>query len=158
MTESPASLTDQKLAELTRAGVPASYHRYFAGLSLGGLVTKLGIRFEELSPELSVATMPVEGNTQVVGLLHGGASAALAETLGSIAAFLSVAEQGKVAVGVDLNVTHLRPAVRGLVTGTCRAVKLGKTVCVHAIDITDEAGKLICTARITNQIVPDPRG
>ena len=135
----------------------ARYQQILERLGAGALAQKLGITILEASPELTVATMPVEGNTQPVGLLHGGASAALAETLGSISAFLSVAEQQKkAAVGVDLNITHLRPIRSGTVTATCRAVKLGRTVCVHAIDITDEAGKLIATARITNNIINLP--
>lgn len=157
MANSDPTITDQRQAELTAAGIPAHYHPYFAGLRLDGLTEKLGIKFQQLSPEHSVATMPVEGNTQVVGLLHGGATAALAETLGSVAAFLSVAEQGKVAVGVDLNITHLRPASRGVVTGVCRSLKLGKTVCVHSVEITDESGRIISTARITNQIIEAPQ-
>lgn len=152
----PAVLTEEKIADLTRLGVPADYHQYFAQLRLDGLIEKLGIHFEQISPELCVATMPVEGNTQVIGLLHGGASAALAETLGSLAAYLSVADQGKIAVGVDLNITHLRPASGGTVIATCRAIKLGASVCVHAIDVEDEAGKLIATARITNNIIAAP--
>lgn len=141
-------------AELTAHGIPDHYHPYFQNLSLGGLIAKLGIRFQELSPELTIATMPVEGNTQLIGLLHGGASAALAETLGSCAAYVSVAHQGKAAVGVDLNITHLRPATSGTVTATCRAVKLGSTVCVHTIEIQDDQGRTISTARITNNIIP----
>lgn len=156
MATSEPPITDQRLAELTSAGIPPHYHTYFAGLRLDGLTEKLGIKFQHLSPEYSVATMLVEGNTQVIGLLHGGATAALAETLGSVAAFLSVAEQGKVAVGVDLNITHLRSASRGVVTGVCRSLKLGKTVCVHSVEITDESGRVISTARITNQIIDAP--
>lgn len=134
----------------------ARYQQILERLGTGALAQKLGITILEASPELTVATMPVEGNTQPVGLLHGGASAALAETLGSISAFLSVAKQKKAAVGVDLNITHLRSVRSGTITATCRAVKLGRTVCVHTIDITDEAGKLIATARITNNIIDLP--
>lgn len=155
MADSPA-VSPQRTAELNSVGVPEKYHPYFDRLSLGGLTAKLGIHFVELSPEYSIATMPVEGNTQLMGLLHGGASAALAETIGSIAAYLSVAHEGKGAMGVDLNVTHLRPASGGLVTAVCRAVKLGKTVCVHTVDITDQNGKQVCAARITNNIIPLP--
>lgn len=123
---------------------------------LGDLAKKIGISVSEASPELVIATMPVEGNTQPAGLLHGGASALLAETLGSLAANLSVASQNQAAVGLDLNITHLRPARQGRVTGTCRAIHLGRTVCAHAIEITDESGKVIATARITNKIIDVP--
>lgn len=135
---------------------PAPYQKILDTWGTGALAEKLGITITYASPELITATMPVAGNTQPVGLLHGGASAALAETLGSLAAFLSATEHGKVAVGVDLNITHLRPATSGLVTGTCRAVKLGHTTTVHTIDITDENHKIIASARITNQLITHP--
>lgn len=127
-------------------------------LRVGTLAQKLGITILKASPQLTIATMPVEGNTQPAGLLHGGASAALAETLGSLSAYLSVAGQGKAAVGLDLNITHLRPARNGLVTGTCKAIHLGRTVCVHAIEITDDSDRVIATARITNKIIDLPSG
>ncbi|MDY3049697.1 MAG: hotdog fold thioesterase [Rothia sp. (in: high G+C Gram-positive bacteria)] len=132
------------------------YLRLLDRLGSGDLAKKLGIRILQASPELTIATMPVEGNTQPVGLLHGGASAALAETLGSLSAFLSVAEQKKAAVGVDLNITHLRPVRSGTVTARCQAVKLGRTVCVHTVDLRDDADRLIATARISNQIIDLP--
>ncbi|WP_237223840.1 PaaI family thioesterase [Rothia nasisuis] len=132
------------------------YQHVLKKLGTGALSEKLGIRVHEASPEYLVATMPVEGNTQPVGLLHGGASAALAETAGSLAAFLSVADKGQAAVGVDLNITHMLPARAGTVTATCRAVKLGRTVTVHTVDITDDAGRLVATARITNNIITPP--
>lgn len=127
-----------------------------ASIRAGFLAQKLGIEILEADPQLTVATMPVTGNTQPAGILHGGASAVLAETLGSFAANLSVADSHRVAVGLDLNITHVRPARTGLVTGTCRAVHLGRSICVHSIEITDEAGKLIATARITNKIIDLP--
>ncbi|WP_421083991.1 PaaI family thioesterase [Rothia nasimurium] len=141
---------------MTAQNSPTDYLALLETIGAGGLSQKLGITILEASPQLMVATMPVEGNTQPVGLLHGGASAALAETLGSIASYLSVYDQGKVAVGVDLNITHIRPVTGGTVTATCRAVKLGRTVCVHTVDITTEDGKLAATARITNNIIAKP--
>lgn len=114
----------------------------------GTLGEKLGIKFVELSAQRLVATMPVEGNTQPAGLLHGGASAALAETLGSIGAAIH-AGPGAMVVGVDLNATHHRAARSGLVTGTATPLHLGRTVATYDIVITDENGKRVCTARIS---------
>ena len=86
-------------------------------------------------------------------LLHGGASVVLAETLGSLASGVHGGVE-RMAVGVDVNATHLRPATAGYVTAVCTAVKLGRTVCVHTIEITDEAGRGVCSARITNMLIP----
>lgn len=127
-----------------------------SSIEAGALARKLGLEIIKASPQVTIATMPVEGNTQPAGLLHGGASAVLAETLGSLAANLWVTGTGQAAVGLDLNITHLRPARAGLVTGTCQAVHLGRSICVHAIDITDESNRLIATARITNKIIDLP--
>jgi len=109
---------------------------------------KLGIELVSVSREKLVATMPVEGNTQPMGLLHGGASVALAETLGSYGAALH-AGPGKTVVGLDINATHHRSARSGLVTGTAIPISLGKTVASFEIVITDETGARICTSRIT---------
>ena len=114
----------------------------------GQLAAKLGIEFLELDPQRVVATMPVDGNRQPLGLLHGGASVALAETLGSIGAALH-AGPGKVVVGVDINATHHRAAVTGLVTGTATPLHLGRGTATYEVAITDEQGKRVCTSRIT---------
>jgi uncharacterized protein (TIGR00369 family) len=92
--------------------------------------------------------MPVAGNTQPAGLLNGGASLALAETLGSIAATLH-AGPGRHAVGLDINGTHHRAATSGIVTGVATPLSAGKTIAAYEIVISDEAGRRICTARIT---------
>lgn len=114
----------------------------------GRLGQKLGIHFTEISAQRLVATMPVEGNTQPAGLLHGGASTALAETMGSVGATLH-AEPGAVVVGVDINATHHRSARSGVVTGTATPLYLGRTMATYEIVITDEAGRRLCTARIS---------
>ena len=114
----------------------------------GHLGRKLGIHFTEISVERLVATMPVEGNTQPAGLLHGGASTALAETMGSVGAALH-AGPGAIVVGVDINATHHRSARSGMVTGTATPVYLGRTMATYEIVITDESGKRLCTARIS---------
>lgn len=123
----------------------------------GELDVKLGIVFLEQSPERMVATMPVEGNRQGFGLLHGGATAALAEMLGSWAAVLHAGE-GRTAVGVDLNVTHHRAVRSGTVTGVATAIRLGRKIASHEIVVTDEEGRRVCTARITNLILDEAAG
>lgn len=119
----------------------------------GQLTAKLGIRLLNQDPARLVATMPVEGNRQPFGLLHGGATAALAETLGSVAALLN-APEGSGAVGVDLNITHHRSARGPAVTGVCVPLHLGRTVAAFDIVITDDpdgagTGPRLSTARLT---------
>ena len=116
---------------------------------LGDLAEKMGIKLLELSAERAVATMPVSGNTQPLGVLHGGAHVVLGESLGSFAANVW-AYPDKFAVGIEVNASHSRSVSSGVVTGTCIAINLGKTLTVHEISITDEAGKLLSTVRITN--------
>jgi uncharacterized protein (TIGR00369 family) len=99
--------------------------------------------------------MPVEGNTQPYGLLHGGASVVLAESLGSIGSGIH-AHPDRVPVGVDINATHHRSATSGLVTGVATAIHLGRTSASYEIVITDERGKRVCTSRITCALVPAP--
>ena len=114
---------------------------------------RLGITITEASSQRVVATMPVEGNRQPFGLLHGGASCVLAETLGSIGASLH-ASPSAVAVGVDINATHHRPVSDGIVTGVATPIHLGRTVACYEIVLTDDRDRRICTARITCQLVP----
>ena len=121
----------------------------------GALAVKMGIDFVELSAEHSIATMPVDGNTQVVGLLHGGAHVVLGESLGSMHANL-LAGPGRLAVGVDINATHTRSATQGLVTGTCTPIHVGRSMTVHEIVVTDDQGRRVSTVRITNLIKDMP--
>lgn len=118
---------------------------------LGALAEKMGIEFTEFTIERAVATMPVEGNTQPVGLVHGGAYVVLGESLGSMSANLH-AGPGRLAVGVDINATHTRSARSGVVTGVCTPVHLGRSVTVHEIAVSDEDGRRLSTIRITNMI------
>jgi len=122
---------------------------------MGALAEKMGIEFTEFSIERSVATMPVEGNTQPVGLLHGGAYVVLGESLGSMSANLA-AGPGKLAVGVDINATHTRSATSGIVTGVCTPIHLGRSMMVHEIVVSDDQGRRCSTIRITNMIRPLP--
>lgn len=120
-------------------------------MSLGPLAEKMGIQLVELSAESSVATMPVEGNTQPIGLVHGGAYVVLGESLGSTSANVHAHPNGY-AVGIEINATHHKSATSGSVTGTCTAIQLGKTLTTHEIKVTDETGELLSTIRITNLI------
>jgi uncharacterized protein (TIGR00369 family) len=95
--------------------------------------------------------MPVEGNTQSVGILHGGAYVVIAEGLGSIAANIYAGE-GRVAVGIEVNATHTGSVREGFVTATCRAIHLGRTLTTHEIVCTDESGRRLSTVRLTNFI------
>lgn len=112
------------------------------------LMHRMGIEIVEASAQRLVATMPVEGNTQPYGLLHGGASVVLAETLGSIGAALH-AGPGKAVVGLDINATHHRAARSGLVTGVATPISLGRTLACYEIVVTDDTGARTCTSRIT---------
>ncbi|MDH5858104.1 hotdog fold thioesterase [Lampropedia aestuarii] len=120
-------------------------------------VSHLGIEVLEIGEDFLRARMPVDARTkQPFGLLHGGCSVVLAETLGSMAAYYA-APEGHHAVGLDINANHLRPVTSGWVTGTTRAVHIGRTTHVWQIDITDEAGKLVCVSRITMAILGEGR-
>jgi uncharacterized protein (TIGR00369 family) len=114
----------------------------------GTLIERLGIQIVSVTADTVVATMPVAGNTQPYGLLHGGASAALAETVGSLGAMTHAAPDA-IAVGVDLNITHHRGVTEGTVTATATALHKGRTVANYAIAITDDQERLIATARLT---------
>ncbi len=118
---------------------------------MGALAEKMGIAFTEFTVDRAVATMPVEGNTQPVGLVHGGAYVVLGESLGSMAANLH-AGPGKLAVGVDINATHTRSATSGIVTGVCTPIHLGRSITVHEIVVSDDQGRRCSTIRITNMI------
>lgn len=115
----------------------------------GALGEKMGIEVLELSPERSVARMPVEGNTQPYGILHGGAHVVLAESLGSMSAHVH-AGPGRYAVGIEVNASHSRAVTSGWVTGTCTAISLGRTLTVHEVVMTDDDGNRLSTVRITN--------
>jgi uncharacterized protein (TIGR00369 family) len=115
---------------------------------LSALDAKMGIQIIEATPERLVGTMPVEGNTQPFGLLHGGANVVLAESLGSVGAHLHAGPDRRV-VGVDINATHHKAATSGIVTGVATAITLGKTLCSYEVVISNEAGERTCTARIT---------
>jgi len=120
----------------------------------GELGIKMGIEIIEASPQRLVATMPVEGNRQPIGLLHGGASVVLAETLGSVGSALH-AGPTRMIVGVDINATHHKSATEGVVTAVATALSLGKTLCSYDVVITNNKGERTCTARITCLILAE---
>jgi uncharacterized protein (TIGR00369 family) len=121
------------------------------------LMTHLGMELLEGSPEKLVGTMPVRPEVhQPFGLLHGGASVALAETLASIGAWLNVDIEREMAVGLEINANHVRAVTSGVVTGTATPIHVGKRTQVWEIRITDERGKLVCISRCTLAVVPLP--
>jgi uncharacterized protein (TIGR00369 family) len=124
-------------------------------MSLGDLADRMGIRLVAAAPGRVVATMPVDGNTQPYGLLNGGASAVLAETIGSVAAALH-AGPGSYVVGLDINCTHHRAVRDGVVTGIATPISEGRTVASYDIRITDGDERPVCTARLTCLIRPVP--
>jgi 1,4-dihydroxy-2-naphthoyl-CoA hydrolase len=128
------------------------------------LAHRMGIKITEASAERVVGTMPVAGNTQPYGLLHGGASCVLAETLGSTGAAMH-AGRSRFTVGIEINATHHRAAAAGQVTGVATQVHAGRTLATYDIVITDDHGRRVCTARLScllrdavpgSQSQPDP--
>lgn len=115
----------------------------------------LGMRFTEIGDDYMIASMPVDHRTkQPAGLLHGGASVALAETLGSVAGVSILDDPLKQSVvGVEINANHLRPVIKGLVFGKVMPIKIGKKVQVWNIEITDEANRMVCISRLTTMTV-----
>ncbi|WP_342319381.1 PaaI family thioesterase [Corynebacterium mayonis] len=122
-------------------------------ITLGELDKKMGVEVLEESAQRVVARMPINGNRQSLGLLHGGAMVALAEAVGSWAAVIHASTMGKAAVGVDINATHHASGREGYVTATAQAIRLGRTLTSHEVVIEDDSGKRLCTARITNAVV-----
>jgi 1,4-dihydroxy-2-naphthoyl-CoA hydrolase len=114
----------------------------------GTLADRMGIRILSASASRVVATMPVEGNIQPLGLLHGGASCVLAETIGSLGALLH-AGTGRMVVGIEISATHHRGVREGEVTAVATLVHGGRTLATYDIVVTDEAGRRVCTSRLT---------
>lgn len=120
---------------------------------LGELDEKMGVRVLEQSAQRVVATMPISGNRQSLGLLHGGAMLALGEAVGSWGAVIHASNMGKVAVGVDVNATHHKSSKEGAITATSSAIHLGRSLATYEVIIThNDTGDRLCTLRITNFI------
>ncbi|WP_374929605.1 PaaI family thioesterase [Kytococcus sedentarius] len=141
--QTAADAADQEMARVFSAGP-------------GALSVRMGIEVTEATVDRVAATMPVEGNTQPYGLLHGGASVVLAETVGSIAAALH-AGPDRAAVGVDINATHHRAVREGSVHAVATPVHRGRTTATYEIIITDDAGKRVCSSRLTCSLLNNPR-
>jgi len=123
-------------------------------LSTNNMLEHLEIKITELGDDYIRGTMPVDHRTvQTMGILHGGASVAIAESLGSIGAFLTVDPGKFYCVGMEINANHLRPVSKGIVTATARPVHRGKKSQVWAIEIVNEEGKLVCISRITMAVL-----
>ena len=120
----------------------------------GTLDKKMGIEIIEASPQRLVGTMPVEGNTQPFGLLHGGANVVLAESLGSVGTHLHAGPTRRI-VGIEISASHHKSATSGVVTAVATAVTLGKTLCTYYVEITNDKGERTCTARITCLILAE---
>jgi 1,4-dihydroxy-2-naphthoyl-CoA hydrolase len=121
--------------------------------SFSPLDDKLGIKITDFDPDRLVATMPVEGNEQPFGLLHGGATCSLVETIGSWAAMLGAGPDRK-AVGIELNASYVKSATSGVVTAVCTPVRRGRSLATFLIQVTDEQGQLTASARLTCMILP----
>lgn len=122
---------------------------------IGGL---LGIQFTEIGEDFIIGTMPVDERThQPAGILHGGASVVLAETLGSIASYMCIDPDKHVAVGLEVNANHLRPVKSGLVKGVCKVIHRGAKTHVWDIKIYDERGKMSCISRLTVAVINKPQ-
>jgi len=124
-------------------------------MSASTLVEHLGIEHVEIGDDYLIAKMPVDKRThQPMGLLHGGASVALAETLGSIASVLCVEDMSKQSVvGLEINANHLKSVRSGWVYGTCKAIRVGRKIQVWNIEIRNEAGDLCCVSRLTVAVI-----
>ena len=134
-----------------RASVTTARPDWIPADKLSPLDDKLGIRITDYDPDRMVATMPVEGNEQPFGLLHGGASCALMETIGSWAGALHAGPDKQV-VGIELNASYLRGATSGVVTAVCTPVRRGRTLATFLIEITDDQGRPTATGRLTTLI------
>jgi 1,4-dihydroxy-2-naphthoyl-CoA hydrolase len=119
------------------------------GVPASELETAMGIEVLDATPQRVVGSIPVAGNTQPFGVLHGGASCVLAETLASVGACLHFGQYDRIAVGAEINATHHAPARGGRVTGVATAVHLGRRLATYEIVLTDEDGRRVCTARMT---------
>ena len=146
-----AGMTEKPTTDHTTIDVDEFVARMPEGM--GALNATMGIEITEISAERIVGTMPVEGNTQPYGLLHGGASVVLAESLGSIGSAIAAAPD-RIAVGVDISATHHRSATSGTVTGVATPAHIGRSMATWEVVISDERGKRVCTSRITCALIP----
>lgn len=122
----------------------------------GTMCEHIGLEITEVGPDYLRGRMPADGRTkQPMGIVHGGASVTLAETLGSVSAFMCT-EPGMAAVGLDINANHIRSVREGWVHGHCSPVHVGRTTQVWQIDLRDDQGRITCSSRLTMAVIPDP--
>ncbi|ASN79663.1 MULTISPECIES: PaaI family thioesterase [Deinococcus] len=140
--------TPEEMARLS----PQELAARFGGLS-GTLGERLGVEFLSVEPARIVARMPVDGNRQPAGRLHGGASLALAEELASVGSWLNLDPLRQLAVGVDLNATHVRGVTGGWVTGEATLTYRGRSLMVWAVELRDERGRVTSMARCTCNVI-----
>ncbi len=125
------------------------------GVTHRGMPKHIGIEFTDIGPGHITARMPVDDRThQPYGRLHGGASVALAETVGSVAAIMTVDRSKFATVGMEINANHVRPAFDGYVHGTATPINIGRSTQIWSIRIEDDAGKLVCISRLTMAVIP----
>lgn len=147
---------DERRQRLLSSGVPEEYWEWMGPHGVTPLAAKLGLIYRDMHPDKVVATIPVAGNEQNAGLLHGGIHLLLAETLGSVATILHTRHNLDVTrkiVGTELGATHHRSVTQGLVWGTCTPINLGRQLAVHEIVMRDDEGRRLSTARMTNMIL-----
>lgn len=118
---------------------------------------KMGMQMQELSAERVRARVPVDGNTQVAGIWHGGASAVMVESLGSMGAYAHGTTMGRMAVGLDISVTHHKVMRSGWVNGVATPLKLGRSICCYQVELSDDDGNAVATGRLTCMLVDPPR-
>lgn len=159
MPAAPTPVPDdaEREARMEAMGFPREYWKWFKIQGTPPLSAKAGMIIEEMSPERIVSRMPVAGNEQTIGILHGGAHLLQAETIGSLAALLHVRvnleDEERIVVGTELGATHHRQARDGYVYATCTPINLGRQMTSHEIVMTNEEGKRLSTARMTNLII-----
>lgn len=153
----PTNTDEERAARLRAANVPEEWWPHMGKYGVSPLASKMGIRYGVISVELLSATMPVAGNEQNVGILHGGAHLVLAETLGSVATVLYARtlndDSITSVVGTEIGASHSRAGISGIVTAECRPIRLGRTMASHEIIMTDDQGRRLSTARMTNMIL-----
>lgn len=138
--------------------IAAIVAEHSAASAAGTLMERMEMSIIEVTPERVVVSMPVAGNTQPYGLLHGGASAVLAETVGSIGSGVHAAAIGKIPVGIELSCTHHRAARSGIVTAVGTPLSIGRTLATWEIVVTDDEDRRICTSRLTCMLRDAPPG
>ena len=153
----PTNTDEERQARLAAANVPEQMWDYMGKFGVSPLAAKMGLVYHTMTVELLSASVPVAGNEQNMGIFHGGAHLVLAETLGSVAtvmhAFTLGDETVTGVVGTEINASHTRAATEGRVLAECRPIRLGRNLCTHEIVMSDDQGRRLSTARMTNMIL-----